>query len=518
MFHNSRIRLLPLNLSSTLVIIAAGLVDGASARAANVPELSATVINGVSAYSPMQLFAVYRDQLGRPISSASAQAIIAQIEALYARDGYSRPEFRLDSDLTANGILRIEVFEAQVAQVIVGGDAGPYAARLDVIANELRSHVPVRSADLQAALQTMRDLPGLTINATTRRDESRPNSYALLLDASFKPVEGVVQVTNRGTDEIGPQFALGQLVANNFFGLGERIGLLYSGAFQYDEYHGVGLFADLPVDSHDTHFTASTFASHSDPTETPDRNDIYDRARTTLRVTRPIDAGPKYKVALSAGIDFDDLQLKRDGEQLREEKLRVAELGGRLIGSTSPMNQYLLSLQVRKGLNGFGSTLDAADLTYDPRRKDFWLTRVQFTHLTRFATNWTVRVDALGQSSAYVLPDAERYKIGGERLGRGFEVTAIAGDQGVGAKAELRRDLSSALSAFGKTSVYGFYDFGAVWKQDLPGRESAATSGFGLSCEYGRVSGFIEIAKPMTHADLEGNRDPKIFVELSLKL
>ena len=176
MFHNSRIRLLPLSLPSTLVIIAAALADGASARAADVPQLSATVINGVSAYSPMQLFAVYRDQLGRPISSASAQAIIAQIEALYARDGYSRPEFRLDSDLTANGILRIEVFEAQVAQVIVGGDAGPYAAKLDVIANELRSHVPIRSADLQAALQTMRDLPGLTINANTRRDESRPNS------------------------------------------------------------------------------------------------------------------------------------------------------------------------------------------------------------------------------------------------------------------------------------------------------------------------------------------------------
>ena len=42
---------------------------------------------------------------------------------------------------------------------------------------------------------------------------------------------------------------------------------------------------------------------------------------------------------------------------------------------------------------------------------------------------------------AYVLPDSERFKIGGDRLGRGFEVAEIAGDSGIGAKIELRRDL-----------------------------------------------------------------------------
>ena len=107
--------------------------------------------------------------------------------------------------------------------------------------------------------------------------------------------------------------------------------------------------------------------------------------------------------------------------------------------------------------------------------KTSWLTKLQFTELVRFGQRWSVRLDAFGQQSAYVLPDGERYKIGGERLGRGFEVTEIAGDQGLGAKAELRREMSSAAAAVGKTSLYGFYDFAAAWKQDQPGRESAAT-------------------------------------------
>ena len=178
----------------------------------------------------------------------------------------------------------------------------------------------------------------------------------------------------------------------------------------------------------------------------------------------------------------------------------------------------MLGLQVRRGLDGLGSTLDALDLIDDPRRKDFLVTKLQFTEVMRFAQRWSVRVDAFGQQSAYVLPDGERYKIGGERLGRGFEVTEIAGDQGLGAKAELRREMSGAASVVGKTSLYGFYDIAAAWKQDEPGRESAATAGIGVAVEFWRLSGFLEVAKPLTHADVEGDRDTKVFAEVRLKL
>jgi hemolysin activation/secretion protein len=115
-----------------------------------------------------------------------------------------------------------------------------------------------------------------------------------------------------------------------------------------------------------------------------------------------------------------------------------------------------------------------------------------------------------------VLPDAERYKIGGERLGRGFEVTQIAGDQGIGAKAELRREFANA--PWGRPSVYGFYDFGAAWKQDRREQKSATTAGLGIAFDYLRLSGYFEVAKPLTHADVEGNRDTKVFAEISMRL
>ena len=482
------------------VVLIAGSLGAAAAHAVDEPTLSATVIDGSSAYTPTQLFAAYRDHLGRPINSSSAQAILAQLEGLYLRDGYTPPELQLDDELAAAGILRIEVFEAQITRVQFTGEAGPYATRLEELAGDLSLRVPLRTADLQAALQAMRELPGLTVRATTGRDESRRNAYALTVATQYQPVDATIQLSNRGTREIGPMFAFSQVVANSLLGWREQIGMFASAATDANEYRGGGLFFAVPVSEADTHLTATASKTTSNPTEKPDRDDRYDRDLVSLRATGTLDSNSPTQFGWSAGFDWDDLAITRDEARLRTEQLRVIELGGRIAGPTDAASQYSLGLQVRHGLNAF------------------WMTKLQFTELVHFAQSWTVRLEAFGQQSAYVLPDRERYKIGGERLGRDFEVTEMAGDQGLGAKAELRREMPSAAATVGKTSVYGFYDFAAAWKQDLPGRESAATAGLGVAVEYWRLSGSIEIAKPLTHADVEGDRGAKVFAEVRLKL
>ena len=124
--------------------------------------------------------------------------------------------------------------------------------------------------------------------------------------------------------------------------------------------------------------------------------------------------------------------------------------------------------------------LQATDLPVDPRRADFLITHLQAQRV-RGASPTAGRCASTASRSTrgYVLPDSERFKIGGDRLGRGFEVAEIAGDSGLGAKLELRRDLMNTESFIGRLSAYGFYDIGAAWKQDQPGRESAATAGSG---------------------------------------
>src|SRR6185436_10506911 len=117
-------------------------------------------------------------------------------------------------------------------------------ARLEELASDLSLRVPLRTVDLQAALQAMRELPGLTVRASTRRDETRRNAYALTLATEYKPFDTTLQLSNRGTREIGPTFAFAQLVANSLLGYRERMGVLMSGATDMDEYRGIGVFFD----------------------------------------------------------------------------------------------------------------------------------------------------------------------------------------------------------------------------------------------------------------------------------
>ncbi|MGH8265295.1 MAG: ShlB/FhaC/HecB family hemolysin secretion/activation protein [Steroidobacterales bacterium] len=489
-----------------------------SAAAPAAPKLTTAVFQGGSVYSHGDLFSVYGDQIGRPISRESAQAIVSGLSQLYQRDGYSPPEIRVDDRLAAAGILRVEIYEAQITRVTISGNAGPYRARIEALGGEVTNGKPLQRAELQRVLRSMREFPGLSINAATHRDASRRNAYELALDAAFHPVEGSVRLSNRGTEEIGPIFVLGQIVTNGLLGGEERLGLVFTASRETDEYAGLGAFVDVPAGWNGSHGVLMAFKSRSDPTEAPtDRNDIYKRNRISLRFMHPVATESGDSLSFAATLELNDLDLERDGSQLREERLRILELNGRLGWRSGEKTQYLVTADLRQGLRAFGSELIAHDLTVDPRRPDFLLLRAQLTRLTRLNERWSVRFDGFLQQSGYVLPDDERFKIGGDRLGRGFEVAEIAGDQGLGAKVELRRELSAAGSRFGRTSAYSFYDFGAAWKQDLPGDESAATAGAGVSLQGKHLAGSLELARPLTHGDVEGKKNAALFAELSCK-
>lgn len=482
------------------------------------PLLATVVVDGSSAYDAARLFPTYRDQLGRPISREGARAVVDALLALYDHDGYVRPEIRLDDALTGRGVLRVRVYEAQVTDVVFEGDAGRYQRQLESIGTRLEAAVPLRKDDVPDALREMRQLVGLSITASTRKDPELANAFQLVVKSDFSPVDGVVRMNNRGTDQVGPAFVLGQLFANGLLGRQDKIGLIAAVASDPEEYLGGGLYADIGLGNAGTHGSALLFRSHSAPNERPNNlDDEYLRDRVTLRVTRPLLQDTTSSLSIGAAFDADDLTIERSGIAIREDRLRIVETGLRGSWRSAGATQYSANLLWRKGLDAFGAGLQAHDLAEDPRRADFLLTQLSATVYRRFAVDWSVRFDAFAQHTGYVLPDSERFKIGGDRLGRGFEVAEIAGDKGLGGKLELRRDLASMQGLLGRLSAYGFYDFGAAWKQDRPGRESAATAGTGFALQGSSVTGYLEVAKPLTGADIEGKSRASVFAELSYR-
>jgi len=501
------------------VIIAALLaLPSGDAIAAALPTLTTVVVDGSSVYTAPQLFAVYRDQLARPISGDGTHAIVVALSDLYMHDGYVKPELVVDDALVGRGVLHVHVYEAQVTNVVFEGDGGRFRDALDEIGARLENTRPLRREDVPKALREMRQIAGLDVTASTRRDATVRNAFELVVRAEFSPLDGVVRMNNRGTDQVGPAFLMGQLFANGLLGRGEKIGLIFAAATDHEEYLGGGLYFDTPFGSRGSRTSALLFRSHSAPNEAPiNVDDVYTRQRATLGVSRPLRHGSKLTLIASGTFEADDLSIDEDGTTIREDRLRVIDAGLRASWNRESATQYSVNLRMRKGLEALGAGLQATDLPDDPRRADFLITLLQGSSSRRFAEHWSARFDGFSQYTRHVLPDTERFKIGGDRLGRGFEVAEIAGDSGLGAKVELRRDLKNTETFIGRLSAYGFYDVGAAWKNDMPGRESAATAGTGLAISGSSLTGYLEVAAPLTGPDIEGKHKASVFAELSYR-
>jgi len=500
-----------------LGIITALLALTSAADPAPAPNLVSVVIRGSSVYDAPGLFGVYREQLGKPISAEGARAIATALVAKYQHDGYAQPLVELDDTLLAAGVLRIDVFEPRITEVKISGDPGPHLGALEAIGAGLRGEQLLAQADLQSAVQRMRELPGLTLSASTELDDSGPNLYRLDLDTQFKRTNTVLKLSNRGTDEAGPVFLLGQVTANGLLGGRTSVGAMFGSATDYAEYHGIGALAGVGIGRGQLSFTA--FQSRSDPHEIGvDLDDVYLRNNATVNFVQPLERGERLSISLTGGLDAADLEIVRSDAMLRDERLRMLKAGTQFLWQGSVKTQWASSVDVVKGLDGLGAGLTALDLAEDPRRADFFLTHLSLTRLTRFSERWSVRLDALAQQSADVLPYDERFKIGGERLGRGYEVAEIAGDQGIGAKVEVRRELPGAPAKLERVAVYGFYDIGATAQHDTGARESAATAGFGVAKQGRRVTGTLELAQPLTHPDVEGRKDLRLFAEIVVSL
>jgi hemolysin activation/secretion protein len=509
MFHNVS--------TSLVVIICCAAAQPAVAYAAESAPLRSAVVDGSTVFSPPQFFAAYRDALGQPLTPERARAVAAAIAALYTDAGYVRPEVRADQSQVAHGILLVRIAEPHVARVTVEGSPGRHRERLEELSAPVLDSRPLRRDAIPLALAEMRRIPGLTVTPATRRDDG-PAAYELVLNADFSPVSGVMHVNNRGTDQIGPHFVLGQVAGNDLLGLGEKLGFLFSAAADTGEYLGAGVYIDAPLGDGGTRGMAMIYRSDTAPNESPvDLTDEYVRERLVLKLTRPVQQTADATVSLTAALEAEDLTVDRDGVEVRDDRLRVLETGVRVAWRAFEATQFSSTFEFRKGLDALDAGLRADDLPDDDRRADFFLAQMQVTSFTRLNPSWTLRIDAFAQHSGHILPDSERFKIGGERLGRGFEVAEIAGDRGLGAKAVVRRELTGSDSALGATSVYALYDIGAAWKEDLPGRESAATGGIGAALHGARFSGYVEVVKPLTRADIEGKRSAAVFAEVSYR-
>ena len=113
----------------------------------------------------------------------------------------------------------------------------------------------------------------------------------------------------------------------------------------------------------------------------------------------------------------------------------------------------------------------------------------------------------------------QQFGVGGKSYGRAFDSSAITGDKGASAKAELQYTPEIELPGIKYLQLYVFGDYGKTWSYVDNFRESyqyLASAGGGFRFGVGeRVSGSLEVGNPLS-SKIISNDNPGVRAFFSL--
>jgi hemolysin activation/secretion protein len=129
-----------------------------------------------------------------------------------------------------------------------------------------------------------------------------------------------------------------------------------------------------------------------------------------------------------------------------------------------------LTFRLSQGVNGLGAKTDQ---TREGERIDFFKASFDFSRTQTLLQPTDTSSIALmgivtGQVTPNLLPPAEKFYLGGNRITRGFYAGEVTGDNALAATVELQYNYGTEITAFGQTlavspQFYGFYDWGETW-------------------------------------------------------
>ena len=458
-------------------------------------------VEGATAFPEARLLAEAGGPLTGPaVPVATLEAARAAILALYRNEGYVFST--VDAVLAADGSLRLVVGEGQITEVQLDGDIGPAGTQVLRFLERLKEARPLDIATLERWLLIAQDIPGVALRTVLRPAGTAPGALVLVARVSRTPVSGFVTVDNRAFRLTGPQQALGVVQFNSFSQFAERteVSLLYGA-------HATQLFGQVASEFYlgGSGLRMRLYGGRGEARPSGVLDALGYEGTTTVAgvsLNYPVLRRRAYSLNIVAGFDLLDSEITigngSGGDvRLSRDQLRILRLGAEgavydlLLGAARPASNTL-QLRFSRGLDALGATggndIDAGRPGFEPA---FTALAFDASRLQTLFSPWEGATVALqgtlaGQWSDDVLPLAEKFFLGGARLGRGFYAGEVSGDRALAGSVELQLGFGFDQTLLGRSVrlaplFYLFHDRGRTWENRSgdPDRRIAST-GAGL--------------------------------------
>lgn len=424
--------------------------------------------------------------------------------------------------------LRFEVTEGRIAEVVLEGDIGPASRQARRFLDPLVGAQAVSNAALERALLLVSDIPGVTAQGVLRPVPNEPGALQLVVRLERRAASGFLNLDNRGYPQTGAWQGLLVGQANSLTQFGERTEV---SALQTD---GNGqsflqVAEEVFIGGSGLRLRAWFGAGRALPFSPLAA--IGYRGDTTIggaALIYPLLRSRPVNLTVTGQVDGFESTVETKGLRQSRDSVRAVRLTldgaaqDAWLGFAPAAAATTWYVRYAQGLNGFGATGTGSALS-SRLDSEFAFSKIggevaRLQPLFTAGGSWLVSALGVvaGQWSDDILPPAEKFYLGGQRLGRGFYAGQVSGDRALGVTLELQAsrsfDVTVPAGAFRLgTQFYFFRDGGRAWDNGPFGLDRSLDSwGGGVRLQFDeRVQLDLEGVRRMTR-----NPDGPGFAEL----
>lgn len=478
-------------------------------------------IQGGTAIGADRLVQAVAGHFGTTVGAAELEEMAATLTNVYRGQGYFLSRVVIPPQSINEGHLKFRALEGVVVSAKVAGLSDADAATQFAA---LLAEQPARLATFERALLLLSDRYGYAIDKVAIvPHETAPDQFRLSMAATWKPVNLDLFLDNRGTEHKGEEQVFvgtswnslirpGDRLSASIFTSPSNINYTFYGELSYaTSWAGGNFWTESGVS-----VTAWKDSTTALPTQFSFESDkIWARVWAPLLRTR--ETSLWFNLLLEAKENVSD-----DGTSApSRERLRVLR-GSLSYNEVADASRTDLTLQTSHGLDVFGASGNGgAGPSQDGARPQFSRVRLTASHFTQLADSWFVTLQAMGQYADGRLPSGEDFNYGGARFGRGYNYSAISGEHGWSAAAELSYAVNGSFVGLRQMQFFVFADAGRTWsiRPAAQGADTlfASSAGGGVRVMITpHLNASIEAALPIAYDDtVSANDTTRIFLTLS---
>ncbi|WP_417260172.1 ShlB/FhaC/HecB family hemolysin secretion/activation protein [Celeribacter sp.] len=502
-----------------------GAPDPGPAQARGGPcfQINRLTVEGVTLLSPEELAAITSKYVPRCMQGADIQAVMRELDAAYAEQGYITSKTYIPPQNLQDGSLTLSMLEGTVEDILLIDAEQQIESKRG--ARQLKTAFPNAEAELfqlrdfEQGLDQMNRLASVEAVLKLQPGEEAGGSYVIVQRVQEDRVRGYARLDNQGSESTGRNKLSFDLEVDDLFGANDAWTFGYSGS---ENTNALSINGSVPYG----YWTFEGDLSYSEYlTPLNALSELYGTSRTAGLKARYVAFRDQTRTTeLSFGLRTRKGDRFINDVRLTPQNLSTFSLGVKhlRLGETA-RNSYDATLTF--GTTLFGADEDAQGIGSDIPRAQFFKINAGWQRQGALGQTGTLVTDLRAQWSPHTLYGTEQLSLGSFSTVRGYEASVATGDMGV----YLRNDLyltpniwnflpeETAGKVAKKTQTHLFLDLGITRDHARDVTEKAAGFGLGFSYYHKRFTLSGTVGVPLIQDNRFDIGDPVIQLRMDVK-